>query len=149
MEDELRAEGILLPKWLRCIGFLMGAVLFSDGLRRLFSFTGGMASHIPYLVVGAACMLIAGYEREMHLSKEGLVRRTMFWGIGGRDVLPWDTMKEIAVLPSDRGTGVLFTVEGNAKGVSVFFPGVGAERIGAMASEHAADLAVVLRDRRA
>lgn len=148
MENELRAESILLPKGLRFIGLLMGAVLFSDGLRRLFSASGGVASHIPYMLVGAACMVIAGYGREISLSREGLVRRTTFWGTGGRDVLPWDRMKEIALLPSDRGTGVLFSVEGSAKGVRVFFLGADAEKIRAMVLEHAVDLAVSLRDLR-
>ncbi|NCC57324.1 MAG: hypothetical protein EOM17_06810 [Synergistales bacterium] len=59
---------------------MTGLFLLADGLRRLLAGGSGAASFVPYLLVGSACVYIAGYDKKITLSEKGFLRETLFWG---------------------------------------------------------------------
>ena len=122
------------------VGFLSGLFLLADGLRRFFSGEGGFFAFFPYLLVGSACIYVAGYNKRITLSKRGFERETLFWGRGRKEFLPWEDMEEIILIPSSKGTGAVFPMK--ERGWRAFFPGVSEEEIRKAAAKFRPDLPV-------
>ncbi|NLO57124.1 MAG: hypothetical protein GX110_00100, partial [Synergistaceae bacterium] len=129
------------PRWTKALGFVTGLFLLGDGLRRLLAGGSSAASFVPYILVGSACVYIAGYDKKITLSEKGFLRETLFWGRGKTDLLQWEEMEELILLPSAKGTGVVFPVQG--KGWRAFFPGVSEEEIREAAALYRPDLPVL------
>ncbi|MBL3539631.1 hypothetical protein [Aminivibrio sp.] len=132
-------SGLPFPRWLRGAGLLAGFFLLSDGLRRFLS-GGGLSAFIPYLLVGSACVYVAGYDKKITLSDKGFVRQTLFWGRGRTEVLPWSEMEEMILMPAAKGTGVLFPMKN--RGWRAFFPDATEADLRAAAAEFRPDLPV-------
>lgn len=133
-------SGLPFPRWMKGIGLLTGFFLLSDGLRRLLSGGGGLSAFLPYLLVGSACVFVAGYDKKITLSEKGFVRQTLFWGKGRIDLLPWSEMEEMILMPGAKGTGVVFPLKKN--GWRAFFPGATVADLRAAAAEYRPDLPV-------
>ncbi len=132
-------SGLPFPWWMRGAGLLTGFFLLSDGLRRLLS-GGGLSAFVPYLLVGSACVYVAGYDKKVTLSEKGFVRQTLFWGKGRTEVLPWSEMEEMILMPAVKGTGVLFPLKN--RGWRAFFPDATEAALRAAAAEYRPDLPV-------
>ncbi len=142
MSRVLHAKTVTFPRLLRIAGFVIGVLLFSDGLRRFFTDLQGGASAIPSMIVGMGCMFIAGYGKTIAVSPEGFVRETAFWGAGRKEVLRWEDMDSMVLAPSPQGTSVLFSSKEGERGWRAFFPAVTAEDLRAMASEYGGDIEI-------
>lgn len=137
---KITARGVPFPRWVKWAGLVTGFFLLADGLRRVLSFSGGLSAFIPYLLIGSACVYIAGYDKRLILSEKGFSKETLFWGRGRTETLPWVDMEEMVLLPSPKGTTVLFPLK--ERGWRVFFPGVGEEELRSMAALYREDLPV-------
>ncbi len=133
-------SGLPFPRWMRGAGLLTGFFLLSDGLRRFLSGGGGLSAFLPYLLVGSACVYVAGYDKKITLSDRGFVRQTLFWGRGRTDILPWNEMEEMILVPAAKGTGVLFPMKD--RGWRAFFPDATEADLRAAAEEYRPDLPV-------
>lgn len=136
----ITARGVPFPRWVKWAGLFTGFFLLADGLRRVISFQGGLSAFIPYLLVGSACVYIAGYDKQLILSEKGFSREILFWGKGRTETLPWEDMEEMVLLPSPKGTTVLFPLQ--ERGWRVFFPGVTEEEVRSLAALYRKDLPV-------
>ena len=136
----ITVRGLPFPRWVKWAGLFTGFFLLADGLRRIISFQGGLSAFVPYLLVGSACIYIAGYDKRLVLSEKGFLKETLFWGKGRTENLPWEDMEEMILLPSPKGTMVLFPMKD--KGWRVFFPGVGEEELRSLAALYRKDLPV-------
>jgi hypothetical protein len=125
---------------MRGAGLLTGFFLLSDGLRRLLTGGGGLSDFVPYLLVGSACVYVAGYDKKVTLSEKGFVRQTLFWGKGRTDILPWSEMEEMILMPAGKGTGVLFPRKD--RGWRAFFPEATEADLRAAAAEYSPELPV-------
>ncbi|HPK06759.1 hypothetical protein [Aminivibrio sp.] len=133
-------SGLPFPRWMRGAGLLTGFFLLSDGLRRLLTGGGGLSDFVPYLLVGSACVYVAGYDKKVTLSEKGFVRQTLFWGKGRTDILPWSEMEEMILMPAGKGTGVLFPLKD--RGWRAFFPEATEADLRAAAAEYRPELPV-------
>lgn len=136
----ITARGVPFPRWVKWAGLFTGFFLLADGLRRVISFQGGLSAFIPYLLVGSACVYIAGYDKKLILSEKGFSKEILFWGKGRTETLPWEDMEEMVLLPSPKGTTVLFPLQ--ERGWRVFFPGVTEEEVRSLAALYRKDLPV-------
>ncbi len=136
----ITARGLPFPRWVKWAGLVTGFFLLADGLRRVISFSGGLSAFVPYLLIGSACVYIAGYDKRLILSEKGFTRETLFWGRGKTETLSWEAMEEMVLLPSPKGTMVLFPLKD--RGWRVFFPGVSEEELRSAASFYRKDLPV-------
>ena len=136
----ITARGVPFPRWVKWAGLFTGFFLLADGLRRVLSFSGGLSAFIPYLLIGSACVYIAGYDKRLILSEAGFSKETLFWGKGRTETLSWEEMEEMVLLPSPKGTTVLFPLK--EKGWRVFFPGVSEEELRSLAALYREDLPV-------
>lgn len=139
MDNVLRGSGTQFPRWMVWIGMGMGAFLLGDGMRRLFA-GGDLSGIVAYLLVGSACIYIAGYEKKIFLSEKGFERETLFWGRGRKEQVSWDEMEEVILLPSGKGTAVLFPLE--QRGWRAFFPGVREDEVREFVARFREDLPV-------
>ncbi len=140
MVNVLRGSGTHFPRWMRWTGMAMGIFLLADGMRRLFAGGGDLSGVFAYLLIGTACIYIAGYEKKIFLSENGFERETLFWGRGRKDKISWNDMEEIILLPSGKGTAVLFPLK--QRGWRAFFPGVREDEVRAFVARFRADLPV-------
>ncbi len=144
MQDRiLTASALPFPKWMKWAGLLIGFFLLSDGIRRLLS-GGGAAAFFPCLLIGSACVYTAGYDRTIALSAKGFERRTLFWGRGKTEILPWEDITEIILLPARGGTGAIFST--GERGRRTFFPGVTGDEIRAAAGLYSPSLKITGKD---
>ena len=118
----------------------MGIFLLADGMRRLFAGGGDLSGVFAYLLIGTACIYIAGYEKKIFLSENGFERETLFWGRGRKEQIFWKDMEEIILLPSGKGTAVLFPLK--QRGWRAFFPGVCEDEVRVFVARFRADLPV-------
>ena len=128
----LVGKGHSMPPWMRWCALLMGALLLSDGMRRLFSGAVEFSSFLPCILVGGACAYASGYEKTFSLSGEGFKREMLFWGKGRKEVLPWEDMEEIVLVPSQKGVTAIFPLKDG--GWRAFFPGAREEDFHDLAS---------------
>ena len=100
--DIFPAESIAsFPKWMKYLSVLLGVFLMAEGVRGFVSPSGrGMYLAFPYVLVGAVCMYIFGYDRRLFLDREGIVRETVIWGRVLRDVTPWSSIVGISMTPA-------------------------------------------------
>ncbi len=136
----ITTRGLPFPRWVKWAGLFTGFFLLADGLRRIVSFQGGLSAFVPYLLIGSACVYIAGYDKQFILSEKGFSKETLFWGKGRTETLPWVDMEEMVLLPSPKGTTVLFPLK--ERGWRVFFSGVGEEELRSLAALYREDLPV-------
>ena len=136
----ITTRALPFPRWVKWAGLITGFFLLADGLRRVISFQGGLSAFLPYLLIGSACVYVAGYDKRMVLSEKGFSRETLFWGRGKTETLSWENMEEMVLLSSPKGTMVLFPLK--EKGWRVFFQGVGEKELRSIASFYRKDLPV-------
>ncbi len=140
MEDVLRGSGTSFPRWMRWTGMGTGLFLLADGMRRLFAGQGDFSGVLAFLLIGTACIYIAGYEKRITLSEKGFERETLFWGRGRKESLSWEQMEEMILLSSPRGTTLLLPVKD--RGWRAFFPGVRESDIRVFVSRFSPELPV-------
>lgn len=138
-DKALTARALPFPRWMKWAGLLIGFFLLSDGLRRLFG-GGGMTGFFPNLLIGSACVYAAGYDKTIAMSEKGFERRTLFWGRGRTEILPWEDMKEVILLPAAGGTGAIFST--GDRGRRAFFPGAPEDEIRAGVRQYAPALKI-------
>lgn len=136
----LTGSGLPFPRWIKVFGALMGLFLLADGLRRFLIVGGGPSAFLPYILIGSACFYVAGYDKKISLAEGGFVRKTLFWGRGKTQSLPWEDMEEIIILPGGKGTGAIFPVDD--RGWRAFFPGATEEDLRALIAEYRPDLPI-------
>ena len=120
----------------------MGIFLLADGMRRLFAGGGDLSGVFAYLLIGTACIYIAGYEKKVFLSEKGFERETLFWGRGRKEQVSWIDMEEVILLPSGKGTAVLLPVK--QRGWCGFLPGVRGDEMRKFVARFREDLPVRL-----
>lgn len=105
------------PALFRWGGIVLGVVLVSDALRRFLipASRRDLYGFLVYLVLGVACLALAGYRRAFVLDDRGLVRETTVWGRSRhRLLLSWEDMTGILWDPEEGGGTARFAAGGVA-----------------------------------
>ncbi len=140
MDNVLRGSGTHFPRWMRWTGMGTGIFLLADGMRRLFAGGGDLSGVFAYILIGTACIYIAGYEKKIFLSEKGFEREILFWGRGRKEQVLWMDMEELILVPSGKGTAVLIPLK--QRGWRAFFPGIREDDVGKFVARFREDLPV-------
>ena len=136
----LSGDGLPFPRWIKVLGALMGLFLLGDGLRRFLTVGGGVSAFLPHILIGSACIYVAGYDKKITLGEGGFTRRSLFWGRGKIQSLPWEDMEEIIILPGGKGTGAIFPI--GDRGWRAFFPSATEDDLRAVVAKYRPGLPV-------
>lgn len=106
------------PKWMRMVLLVLGALILGHALRRyLMTNEGALA---PFLV-GGACFLLAGIQKRLYLSPEGVVRELRCWGNPRVDLIPWGEVVHVTLVFFKGDMMAFFERRDNVRGLRLFF----------------------------
>lgn len=116
------------PKWMRYFIILLGLVTVSYSIKTFFTLDiDQLKLTFPYTLIGLSCIFIAGFEKQLSISTEGVTKIYRSWGMSGKDIIPWCDIRQVDAKESDHKSILLFrTVK---KGVIGEFPREGLEEI--------------------
>ena len=116
------------PRWVRILIILLGLVILSYSIKTFFTLEiSQLKLTFPYTLVGVTCIFIAGFEKQLAVSTEGVAKIYRSWGMSGRDIIPWCDVRKVDAKESDRKAILLFKTA--KKGLIAEFPREGLEEI--------------------
>lgn len=111
MEELLVSRsGTPFPKWMKWMGLVAGILLVADGMR-------GFEFH--KILVGAVLAYVAGYDKRIFISPEGVVRETRTWIAARSTLLPWEEIQYVNF--AYRGSKMFCFFERGVTGLRVLF----------------------------
>lgn len=103
-------SGTPFPKWMKWMGLAVGILLVGDGMRSFM---------FHKILVGAVLAYVAGYDKRILISTEGVVRQTRTW-LGSRStLLPWEDIQHVGF--AYRGSKMQCFFEQGVTGLRVMF----------------------------
>jgi divalent metal cation (Fe/Co/Zn/Cd) transporter len=116
------------PKWARFFIIFLGLLILSYSIKTFFNLDiDQLKLTFPYTVVGVTCIFIAGFEKQLAVSTEGLMKIYRSWGMSGKDIIPWSEVVQVDAKESDHKAILLFKT--SKKGMMGEFPREGLEEI--------------------
>lgn len=124
-------SGTPFPKWMKCLAIGVGLLLIVDGMR-IFAFHKAL--------VGVIVLYIAGYEKRIFLSDEGIVREVKTWVRNNRSILRWEDVKYVGL--ARRGSRMMAFFEEDVTGWKVLFKSGDESRLREIVERHAPDVEI-------
>jgi len=105
---------------------VVGLGLVSYSIRTFFSFEmNQLARTFPYALMGLFCLFIAGFEKGVSLSADGITKVYKSWGTSGKKVIPWKDVKKVSA--KENSSNVMATFRTITKSVNAEFTNLGPE----------------------
>lgn len=117
MEKLVSISGKTMPLYMKLMIGAMSVLLLGDSMRVYLTSAGGGV--IFKFLVGAACLYSLGFQKEIYLCEEGIVKETKSFLSKNREVLPWSSIN--AVLFAYKKDNLLAMFEVSTTGWKVLF----------------------------
>ncbi len=97
MQDILKAKSETpFPRWGRVMTIIVGLALLSYSIKTFFTVNiAQMKLTFPYALFGISCLFIGGFQKQVFVSSEGVLRIYRAWGASGKDMIGWDSVEKV------------------------------------------------------
>lgn len=97
------------PRWGRIFIVLLGLVILSYSLKTFFTLDiDQLKLTFPYTLIGVTCIFIAGFEKQLAVSAEGVTKIYRSWGMSGKDIISWGDIDHVDVKENEQEAILLF-----------------------------------------
>ncbi len=129
MKDILKARSENpFPGWGRVLTIVVGLALLSYSMKTFFTVNiDQMKLTFPYALFGISCLFIGGFEKQVFVSPEGVLRIYRAWGASGKDMIPWESVEKVFAKGCAQSVKVSFKTR--KKAVNAEFTHIGPEEL--------------------